>query len=495
MKKNILIIHYNTPYLTECLVRSINLFVEDATIYILDNSDSSPFVAHFDNVTVFDNTKGQIINFNEWLNNYPDRIKSSARLNKWASAKHCYSVEKCMELIDDNFLLLDSDVLLKKDISNLFDESVACCAEVIMQPKFNVQRILPYICFINNKLCKENGIHFFNEDEMYGLHKSSNGEKYDTGASFYLHVKDFGIKDFKVDDYVVHYKAGSWVNDAKKYHHYRQIPQDEWLKRNKKYWCNGKNKKVVYTCITGGYDTLKDPTYVTHDFDYVCFTDNLELKSKVWEIRPLPKETEGLSQVKKQRYVKINPHKVLSDYDLSIWIDGNITVKGNMDDFVNKFLTKDCSVYVPQHPVRNCTYDEAEAVIRLRKDKKEIVNPQIEAYEKEGFPKDYGLLQSNVLLRKHNDEGCIKLMDTWFSELKDKSHRDQLSFNYAAWKNQDVKVVYVEKNIDKSSFFAKTMGHANSARMGVKLDLKTPKKRVRKFKPIRYDTTPSIRVL
>ena len=42
---NILIIHYNTPQLTECLVKSINMFVKDATIYI------------------FDNTKGQYIDF------------------------------------------------------------------------------------------------------------------------------------------------------------------------------------------------------------------------------------------------------------------------------------------------------------------------------------------------------------------------------------------------------------------------------------------------
>ena len=44
MKKNILIIHYNTPYLTECLVRSINLFVKDAIIYIFDNSNEKPFM-------------------------------------------------------------------------------------------------------------------------------------------------------------------------------------------------------------------------------------------------------------------------------------------------------------------------------------------------------------------------------------------------------------------------------------------------------------------
>ena len=60
MKKNIVIVHYNTPLLTECLVRSINLFVKDAIIYIFDNSDERPFTAHFDNVLVLDSTKGEI---------------------------------------------------------------------------------------------------------------------------------------------------------------------------------------------------------------------------------------------------------------------------------------------------------------------------------------------------------------------------------------------------------------------------------------------------
>ena len=61
---NILIVHYNTPHLTECLVKSINKFVSyECTIYIFDNSDKDPFTAKFDNVTIFDNTKGQIIDF------------------------------------------------------------------------------------------------------------------------------------------------------------------------------------------------------------------------------------------------------------------------------------------------------------------------------------------------------------------------------------------------------------------------------------------------
>ena len=104
MKKNIVIIHYNTPYLTECLVRSINLFIKNAVIYIFDNSDKDPFIKRFDNVIILDNTKGQIIDFDKWLEKYPKRKSSNGRVNNWGSAKHCYSVEKCMEILNDNFI-------------------------------------------------------------------------------------------------------------------------------------------------------------------------------------------------------------------------------------------------------------------------------------------------------------------------------------------------------------------------------------------------------
>ena len=160
-----------------------------------------------------------------------------------------------------------------------------------------------------------------------------------------------------------------------------------------------------------------------------------------------------MPQVKKQRFVKINPHLLLSEYDMSIWVDGNVTLKGDLNKFVKNVITSDCSVYVPKHPQRDCIYAEANAVVKMGKDKSDITRPQMERYRKEGFPERYGLLQSNIMLRKHNKLDCIKLMEDWFKELKDGSHRDQLSFNYASWKNIDVKVIYLDKNICKSEFF------------------------------------------
>lgn len=465
MEKKIVIIHYNTPHLTECLVRSINLFVKDAVIYIFDNSNEKPFTAKFDNVTVFDNTKGQIIDFDKWLENYPRKRFSGGRTNHWGSAKHCYSVEKCMELIDDNFVLLDSDVLLKRDISNLFIEDVMYCGEVITQPSSTVKRILPFICYINVKMCKQYNVHYFDDNYMHGLSKIGDSDRYDTGAAFFIHSNKYPSREIHCDDYVIHYGHGSWTPPSNKKKNIYSI--NEWLEINRKYWSTEMNKKVVYTCVTGGYDTVHDPTYISQGFDYICFTDNLNIKSDIWKIKPLPKETENLSQVKKQRYVKLNPHLLLKEYDISIWVDANVTLKGDLNEFIKSNVTNDCSVYVPKHPNRDCIYDEEKIVLIMRKDKSENTNPQIKRYEKEGFPHKYGLLQSNIMLRKHNEQDCISLMEEWWKELKNGSHRDQLSFNYACWKHQDVKVIYLDKKICKSQYFHWNGAHIKQKEMEI----------------------------
>ena len=50
-------------------------------------------------------------------------------------------------------------------------------------------------------------------------------------------------------------------------------------------------------------------------------------------------------------------------------------------------------------------------------------------------------------------------MEKWWEELKNKSHRDQLSFNYVVWKLQTDIVSYLDKNIYKSEYFKWNPGH------------------------------------
>ena len=222
------------------------------------------------------------------------------------------------------------------------------------------------------------------------------------------------------------------------------------------------NKIVVYTCITGGYDNLIKPSIVTPGVDYVCFTDNPELKSNIWKIRPIPEELLGYSKVKQQRGVKILPHRYLPEYDISIWIDANVDTKGNLNEYLKGLDFTKYSVFIPEHPARKCIYQEKEMCVKIKKikgDQIKIAERQMQRYKDEGFPANYGLVQSNIVIRKHNDEYSKKLMELWWSELKDYSHRDQLSFNYALWKVGNEHFKYLIKTTCNSKTFRWGIGH------------------------------------
>lgn len=237
MNKNVLIVNFNTQKLTDACIKSVNKHTPGCSIYVFDNSDKEPFVNTFDNVTVFDNTKGQIIDFDEWLSKYPSSKKSYEATKIRGSAKHCYTIERCISLIPDGFVLLDSDVLLKKDITDLIDEECVYVAGVENEPKTTIKRVLPFVCYINSKMCLENGIHYFDENYMHGLMKTVKGDRYDTGAAFYIHANGYKTKEINYNDYVVHFKGGSWFDTYKKYEKRKVggkkniISAEEWLRK------------------------------------------------------------------------------------------------------------------------------------------------------------------------------------------------------------------------------------------------------------------------
>lgn len=213
---------------------------------------------------------------------------------------------------------------------------------------------------------------------------------------------------------------------------------------------------VCYTCIVGPYDQLKEVEQPNANVDYICFTDQ-PFESRTWQIRSVPDDLKFLSNVKKQRIVKICPHRYLKEYDVSVWVDGSILVKGDIIKFINQYDLDKNFFYSRFHPSRKCIYDEAKACIRLKKDNSDKINAQIEKYRNDGYPPNIGMVETNILLRNHNDMRCILLCNRWGSELLLGSHRDQLSFNYVCWKNK-ITPGYLthEFNIMHNNFFLAT---------------------------------------
>ena len=220
-----------------------------------------------------------------------------------------------------------------------------------------------------------------------------------------------------------------------------------------------KKRGVVYTCITGGYETLEPLSNVSPEFDYVCFSDR-DITCDSWKVEKIPEKLKNLDNKRINRYIKTHPHEFFPNYDMSVYIDGNVDIKKDLGDFIDKNCPHEKGVlFAGQHPNRKCIYKEAEAIVKLKKDTADNVNPQIQKYAKEGFPKDYGLTQNCILIRYHNDEKCKRLMETWWNEIATESYRDQLSLFYSLWKNKDVRYCVLDKSLFSGPVFVWARGH------------------------------------
>lgn len=229
-------------------------------------------------------------------------------------------------------------------------------------------------------------------------------------------------------------------------------------------------KIVVYTCITGGYDELRKPVK-TEGVDFICFTDDMNMASNGWTLRPMPDGLDGLTTAKKQRMVKILPHKYLPEYDISIYVDGSFDVKANVKEFLNDIIYTGYSIFIPTHPSRDCIYKECEVVKKIKKDTTDLPDKQMKKYREEGFPERFGLTQNNVIVRWHNNEDCIEVMEVWADQIRNFSHRDQLSFFYALWKTKATCFKALDKKTCDSKYF-----HWNT-RHGKKKTVVTTKKK------------------
>lgn len=192
-----------------------------------------------------------------------------------------------------------------------------------------------------------------------------------------------------------------------------------------------KNKKVVYTCITNDYDILREPLVTSDDWDYICFSDRPKYSEK-WKVIMLPDDCMKEDSKFIQRKIKILPHLYLSNYDESIWIDGNIELKTNPNELTSRYLLKPFNVL--SHPFRNCVYDEMKAVISHKKENQITIEKFRNKLTKEKYPIKNGLVQTNVIIRRHNIDESSSIGNSWWYNLKQISHRDQLTFNYTMWK-------------------------------------------------------------
>ena len=223
------------------------------------------------------------------------------------------------------------------------------------------------------------------------------------------------------------------------------------------------SKRIVYTSVFGGYDKITEQS--SDGWDWKCFSEKNSLSLY------------GDNNRNAKRF-KVLPHRHLQNYEYSIFIDGNMSVKGNLDDLIEKYLS-DSNVAFFSHKnnkldSRDCAYKEAQTILDLGaknmkltpgrgmynyKDNPKIIVNQLDKYAKLNYPQNNGLITGMVILRRHNEKDCVQTMEDWWKEIKYGSKRDQLSFNYCAWKN-NLKFNYMDGDSrDNEYFYRSTNAH------------------------------------
>jgi hypothetical protein len=192
---------------------------------------------------------------------------------------------------------------------------------------------------------------------------------------------------------------------------------------------------VVYTVLMGAYEQPANP--FPHDatgFERICFTDDPHLVLKNWTVVVL--DDVALDAARESRRPKLLPHDFLSEFEWSLYIDSSVRLKVNPVDIQRTYATPGNRFVCFKHPYRDCIYDEAEEVILHGIDSERRVREQVDHYRQKGFPLHHGLIAGGVLLRRHSDPEVVRVSTEWFEHVLRFSKRDQLSFNYVAWRNR-----------------------------------------------------------
>ena len=137
------------------------------------------------------------------------------------------------------------------------------------------------------------------------------------------------------------------------------------------------NKGVVYTCLFGSKEPVQFKRHQDSTVDHVIFSDQkIEIPS---DCRLVLIDTSDIGPERLSRKPKLLPHRFLSNYEWSLYIDNNIELKAPPEKIAEQYLSAtDVSFVSFRHPSRTCLYTEAEVVISWAYDKESVVREQID---------------------------------------------------------------------------------------------------------------------
>lgn len=193
------------------------------------------------------------------------------------------------------------------------------------------------------------------------------------------------------------------------------------------------SKLVVYTAIFGEIpDTLQPLPVQPENVIYHCYMEGIKKPTQHetgWTL--LPQHWDHKHGRLRARRHKLLSHRLYPDAEYTLWIDGCLTPKVDVQTLIPKHLGNH-DICLFQHMQRDCIYEEIDACIAMKKDNEGLLRALALRYQREQYPKHRGLAETTAVLRRHSQK-IRTFNDLWWTELRGHSVRDQVSFDYLAW--------------------------------------------------------------
>ncbi len=192
-------------------------------------------------------------------------------------------------------------------------------------------------------------------------------------------------------------------------------------------------KIAVYTCITGGYDVVKEPLVIEDECDYYIFSDNERMCKEPyrWIDVDLTVPDKGMSNKDKNRYCKLHPHILFTGYDYAIYLDGSIQIKRPVAHNITRVGKSGLALH--KHRSGDCVYTEGIFLTWLGVVKKEEMVKEVTRFMDEGIPKHFGLRECSMIVTDLQNPIALEFYDKWYEEYMRGSKRDQQALIYTLW--------------------------------------------------------------
>jgi len=189
-----------------------------------------------------------------------------------------------------------------------------------------------------------------------------------------------------------------------------------------------KQKMVIYTCITNGYDILPEENYYDINVRYVCFHDGtIDTSKGPWEYIDIRKYCDITCPRRLSFFPKANPHLFFPKGTHTVWIDGcYVHTKEFVDNSLKCFpftMLRHASKFSYYDEMLEgflCaffTYEDALELSRTLKD---------HGYDFRKYSSPLG----TIVWRTINEE-TIKFNELWYKYSLIGPNRDQISFDAA----------------------------------------------------------------